>query len=155
MLMRSDAPAILKEIPLNKDGKLWVGGFSLDDELSRLILLRIVSGDLQDDNNGRPWNAFVHGKDGKVLRDARVFKALFVAGYGMTGFKHEKDFTAAYALLAEEQKEHPDNWRAPTTEWMLREPRTAGRRNACVNRRIARCVRKEGSRATRKPSRAL
>jgi len=118
MLMRSDAPALLKEIPLKKEGKLWVGGFLLDDELSRLILIRIVSGDLKDDNNGRPWNSLVHGKDGKVLRDARVFKSVFVAGYGMTGFKHEKDFTAAYALLAEERKEYPDNWRATTTEWM-------------------------------------
>ncbi len=119
MLMRSDASPILKEIPLERDGKLWVCRFLLDDELSRLILIRVVSGELVDDNGGRPWNYLVHGKDGKVLRDARVFKATFLAGYSMRDFKHEKDFATAYALLAEERKEYPDSWRASTTEWML------------------------------------
>jgi thiol-disulfide isomerase/thioredoxin len=119
MLMRTDEVPLLKEIPLKREGKVWVGGFLLDDGLSRLILFRVVSGDLKDDNGGKPWSLLVYGKDGKLLRDARVTKATFVAGYGMAEFKHEKDFKAAYALLAEERKEYPDNWRASTAEWML------------------------------------
>jgi len=119
MLIRSDALSLLKEIPLKRDGKVWVGGFRLDDEQSLLILFRVVSGDLKDDNGGRPRSLLVYGKDGKVLRGGRVNKATYVAGYGVADFKHEKDLKAAYALLAEERNEHPDNWRATTTEWML------------------------------------
>ena len=67
MLMRSNAPSLLKEILLKRDGNVWVGGFLLDDELSLLILFRVVSGDLKDDNGGRPWSLLVYGKDGKAF----------------------------------------------------------------------------------------
>jgi thiol-disulfide isomerase/thioredoxin len=119
MVVRSEGFNLLKEIPLKEDGKNWVGGFLLEDERSLLLLFRVVSGDLKDDNGGNPWSLLVHGRDGKVVRDARVSEALFVAGYGVGDFSHERDFKAASARLAEERKEYPDNWRASTTEWMV------------------------------------
>jgi thiol-disulfide isomerase/thioredoxin len=119
LVMRADDLPLLKEIMLKKEGSVWKGGFLLEDDRSRFLLFRVVAGDMKDDNSGKPWSVLVYGKDGNPLRDARVNKATCVAGFGMAEFRYEKDLPAATALLVEEHKDYPDNWRATTTQWML------------------------------------
>ena len=104
---------------MEKRGKSWTGGFELRDERARLLLFRVLSGGEVDGNGGNAWNVMVSGPDGKPLEGARVRRAGFLVS-GILDFKHEKEYPAAYAELAQEQASFPDNPQGFLTEWSIR-----------------------------------
>jgi len=119
MVMRAEEMPLLSTVPMEKQGAGWTGTLLLEDEGARLLLVRFLSGDLADDNNGNVWNLLVYGDDGKPLKGSHEARGSFLMVSGVFEFKHEKDLQGARGEFARELEHYPDNYEALTSLWRV------------------------------------
>ncbi|MGB5875161.1 MAG: redoxin domain-containing protein [Bacteroidota bacterium] len=119
MMMRTEEMPLLSTVELQRQGGDWTGSVLLEDEKVRLLLVRFVSDDLADDNNGNVWNLLVYGDDGKPLEGSHEARGSFLMGGGFIEFKHEKDLQRAKQELTRELDLYPDNYEASTVLWRV------------------------------------
>src|SRR5258706_4581328 len=67
---------------MNRKENVWTGSVKLDEPRAKYILFRVRSGDQQDDNNGKCWDALVYGNDDKPVRGACLQRGLYYMGWG-------------------------------------------------------------------------
>ncbi|MGB2957552.1 MAG: hypothetical protein WBD30_01550, partial [Bacteroidota bacterium] len=119
MMMRTEEMPLLSTVELQRQGGDWTGSVLLEDEKVRLLLVRFVSDDLADDNNGNVWNLLVYGDDGKPLEGSHEARGSFLMGGGFIEFKHEKDLQRAMQELTRELDLYPDNYEASSVLWRV------------------------------------
>ncbi len=112
----SDDPTLVS-VPLDRDGDKWSGAFTLADNQARQIVVRVVSGDQQDNHGGNAWSCLVYDGKGTPVENANVLYGSFLAGSGFMEFTHERDYGAALAAFAREKSLYPGNWRAYPAQW--------------------------------------
>mgnify|MGYP000271248070 CR=1 FL=1 len=126
---RVEKEALLIEVPLTKEGKIWRGKLNLDDRDACLVLFKLVSGDITDDNQGSPWNTIIYEKDFTPVRRAHLNAGmLFLRGRCYT-FRHKQDLEKAEFHFKEELKINPKEWQAKSGLWeiqMIKDPTPEG-----------------------------
>ena len=126
---RNEKEALLVEVPLMREGKIWRGTLNVEDRDACIVLFKLVSGDITDDNEGSPWNTILYEQGFVPVRRAHLSAGeLFLRGRCYT-FRHKQDLEKAKFHFNEELKINPKEWQAKSGLWevqMLEDPTPEG-----------------------------
>ncbi len=119
LIMRNGEEPLLKELPLDRKSSAWTASFKLEESEALVLLYRFVSDDKTDDNGQNVWAAMVHDR-GKPVRGAGLRMAQLLRSGGWSDFMLKKNTDEAKKLLANEIRNHPDDWEARAALWSMR-----------------------------------
>jgi thiol-disulfide isomerase/thioredoxin len=119
MMMRAEETPLLSTVSMEgRDGD-WTGSLVIEDERARLLLVRFLSDEIADDNNGNVWNLLVYGDDGKPVKGSHEARGSFLMGRGFLDFTHERDLQGARQEYMHELELYPDNYEASAALWRV------------------------------------
>jgi thiol-disulfide isomerase/thioredoxin len=134
LVFRASKPPQMLEPTFRKEGKAWQGTFTLEIPEATFLIVRFATSGPVDDNSGKYWTAFVHGADGKSVRDAHLDRAGWLNGQ-MPIFKVQRDPAAAKQELARELEAYPKNLSAWNMRWSMMQRESPGDETTATVRR--------------------
>ncbi len=113
LIDRDSLDPLLLEISLTKSQDDWNCSFLLNEEKARLILIRFVSGEQKDYNDGKSWTKIIFGANGKPVEGAHLALGYFYLNNGRSfGFKYPADISKAKVEFEKEKELYPNSWKA-------------------------------------------
>jgi len=125
VLKKGFRPPELIESTMRREGSSRQGSFTLDVPEATFLICKFVSGEAVDDHAGKYWTAFVHGQDGRPVRDAHFSQSIWLNGQ-MPFFKVKRDVSAAKEAVARELELYPENVEGWAQRWLIMQKESPG-----------------------------
>ncbi len=106
--LQSNGMPAIEEIQMAKSDNVWKAAFEVKDSLSKVILFRLDTETLSDDNNGNSWFTLVYNNKGEAVEKAHNTLSMLFSRGGTNGFKFTTDKDKAKQELDTEKQLHPN-----------------------------------------------
>jgi thiol-disulfide isomerase/thioredoxin len=111
---------VWQEVILSKQKDVWNGEYKLNSDKVCLVLVKFVSKEGEDDNEGDVWDIMIYGKDDKPIAGAYYYKGLIYSQGTLNGFKKKQDLDKAISNFETEFNNYPNNsWRSQSRLWQI------------------------------------